>query len=147
MEHSNARPYPKSFDAYLKYAIQTDFAYFAAFGHARQLTLILLVELKRDANVEEFTKQFRSLGLKDVFVNSTELSGRARMPTRFLTIRGPVDLVAVPTWDVWDALTSFVELSLPIRPGQAADIEDFFPKRPKSQSDIEIGRASCRERV
>lgn len=135
MKRSNARPYPQSFDGYLRYAIQTKFAYFASIEGGRPPTVILLVELKRGVDVEEFVKKMLGFGLKEVFANSMELSDQPRMPTRFLTIRGPVALVEEPTWSVWDSLTSFVELSLPIQPGQGAGIEPFFRRRPKSRSD------------
>lgn len=152
MERLNARPYPQSFDGYLRYAIQTDFAYFASIEGGRRPTVVLLVELKRDVAVGELVKQMRNVRLKDVFVNSTEFSTQPRMPTRFFTIRGPVELVEEPTWGVWDSLTSFVELSLPIQPGHGVGIEQFLRHRPKSQSHtvlaiIDDGCAFAHERL
>ena len=140
---------PPSFDAYLRYAIKTDFAYFG--GCTDDLTVSLLVRLKHGVQLSEFEREFLDRH-KSFVIGPMEFEDqRMQLPahTAFLTLQGPVELV-MSDWDLWALMTCWVKLSMPVR-------ADLLPRsrtlaaRPKSQSTtvlavIDDGCAFAHER-
>lgn len=128
--------YPISFDAYLRYAIQTGFAYFG--GDRSNPTLILLVRFKKDVSQVEFLKKMELLVERgDIAGGAIEAESHRRWKSRFMTVRGPRALVAPATWVVWEEFTAYVECSIPIQP-TALKPTVIDKERPKSRAGTVI---------
>jgi hypothetical protein len=129
---TTATPMPPSFDAYLRYAIKTNFAYFG--DRCDGLVVSLLVRLKHGVQLQEFERQFLGRGASFVIGPMEFEDQRMHWPahTAFLTVQVPVSLV-MNEWDLWTLLTCWVKLSMPVR-------AELLPRslrlaaRPKSRS-------------
>ena len=150
MKSASATPIPPSFDAYLRYAITTDFAYFG--GRTDDLIVSLLVRLKHGVQLQQFERQFLGRGMSFVIGPMEFEEPRMQLPAHaaFLTLRAPVSLV-MSQWDLWALTTCWVKLSMPVRSA-------LLPKsrrlaaRPRSQSStvlavIDDGCAFAHERL
>src|SRR5688572_11334003 len=111
---TTATPMPPSFDAYLRYAIKTNFAYFG--DRCDGLVVSLLVRLKHGVQLQEFERQFLGRGASFVIGPMEFEDQRMHWPahTAFLTVQVPVSLV-MNEWDLWTLLTCWVKLSMPVR--------------------------------
>ncbi|MBS0342083.1 MAG: hypothetical protein JSS56_16300, partial [Proteobacteria bacterium] len=134
MHRSSSVPYPACFDAYLRYALQTGFAYFSG-TNAASPTVALLARLSQDVSLDDALAQLESNG--EVEFGPMDFRD-TRMPfqPRFLTLRVPLALLDASLWSLWDLLFCWVTLSMPVgsRPGLIGT-RSIDPDRPKSQSD------------
>lgn len=131
---------PMCFGPYLRYGIQTRFAYFTMMGYEPLVDrlLTLLVEVKKEIGERDFEMEIRrNAGLEPVeFVLQV-----ARPRSRYLVLYVPPNLVdgsGVPTrW--WDILCERVELSLPVKPRQPLPMSLRDLARPQCQNDLLMG--------
>ncbi|MDP1581869.1 MAG: hypothetical protein Q8M18_00390 [Bradyrhizobium sp.] len=101
---------PSCFDAYLRFAIATDFRDFEFFDDDN-FKLLLLVELKNAKLLGSFQSAIGKFGAQ---------LGPDVGETRYATVRCPKRaVVAAATADIWNKYVSRVELSLPLKPSQA----------------------------
>lgn len=100
---------PSCFDAYLRFAIATDFRDFEFFDD-ENFKLFLLVELKDRKLVGPFQRAIGEFGAQ---------FGPDVGETRYATMRCPkLAVVAPETTAIWNDNVSRVELSLPLKPSQ-----------------------------
>lgn len=114
---------PKCFQTYLRYAISTDFRNFEFFDE-RHFSLLLLVELKRAEQADDFEKQMAKFdaALGPQFGREFDV-GRLRYVTMRASKAAVLHRDTVP---IWDEYVSKVELSLPIKP---SDLPSFRRSR------------------
>jgi hypothetical protein len=100
---------PSCFDAYLRFAIATDFRDFDFFDD-EEFKLFLLVELKNAKHLEPFRRAIDEFGAQ---------FGPDVGETRYATMRCPKRAVVdAETVKIWNGNVSRVELSLPLKPSQ-----------------------------
>ncbi|MDB5576094.1 MAG: hypothetical protein JWR80_1270 [Bradyrhizobium sp.] len=101
--------FPSCFDAYLRFAIATDFKDFEFFDD-KDFKLFLLVELKDAKLLAPFQRAIGEFGAQ---------FGPDVGETRYATLRCPRRaVVATETVEIWNDNVSRVELSLPLKPSQ-----------------------------
>jgi hypothetical protein len=133
---SENKSFPKCFDAYLLYAISTNFENFKQnfqtdFEKRFELDddkfrLLLLVELDKSGQATEFTDKMRALG-HEFGVEIGPDVGDVNT-TRYVTMRCRPKAVLDETAQrcIWDPLVSRVELSLPVQPSSTPAM---FPRK------------------
>lgn len=154
VNEQNPETYPSSFDAYLRYAIATDFSYFTGFSRrfSRRSVITLLVHLKEGVEPDAFIKALSAARVTFDVGPMAFRDGRESMKSRFLTIKGgPAIVKQEGALKVWQSLTQYVELSMPTRPNIELTIDSGIAVRPQTTAKtvvaiIDDGCAFAHER-
>ena len=133
-----ATAYPASFDAYLRFAIETRFSYF---GGSDDLVLILLVRLKQqpDERLQVFEEDLRSLHHPFALGPMWFEDAGMRPASASLTLRVLASFAMDPeTWSFWDKWACWVTLSMLKLPGLPGSTFTVDSTRAISQSQTVV---------
>ncbi|WP_065751612.1 hypothetical protein [Bradyrhizobium paxllaeri] len=143
--------YPNCFGPYLRYAISTNFEYFAFFDERANFRLFLLAEFKKAGQQDEFVDRLNA-ALSDLYPGSSSPSvdlGPADDNIPFATVRAPTTAVTPvapggPLFVLWEQYISRVELSLPLKlsvlpPFTKRKIVQRWNEGKKSSAELLIG--------